>query len=115
MMESDKGRIGASFAAFLDEQGILEEVEGQAVKELIAEQISAAMKEEGLSKVAMARRMHDPRPAGSLSRPGQPVRHAGHLAASSEGCWPAFDDFNSLASVDTVSACKRFLSPVPQS
>jgi len=56
-MESEKGRIGASFAAFLDEHGICEDVEGQAVKELIAEQISAAMKAEGLSKVAMARRM----------------------------------------------------------
>lgn len=60
-MESDKGRIGASFAEFLDEQGIREEVEGQAVKELIAEQISAAMKAEGLSKVAMAQRMHTTR------------------------------------------------------
>ena len=60
-MERDKGRIGASFAKFLDEQGIREEVEGQAVKELIAEQISAAMKEEGLSKVAMAERMQTTR------------------------------------------------------
>jgi hypothetical protein len=60
-MESNKGRIGASFADFLDEQGIREEVEGQAVKELIAEQISTAMKEEGLSKVAMAERMHTTR------------------------------------------------------
>jgi antitoxin HicB len=61
VMESNNGRIGASFADFLDEQGIREEVEGQAVKELIAEQISAAMKEEGLSKVAMAERMHTTR------------------------------------------------------
>jgi len=60
-MESDKGRIGVRFADFLDEQGIREEVEGQAVKELIAEQISSAMKEEGLSKVAMAERMHTTR------------------------------------------------------
>ena len=60
-MESDKGRIGASFAEFLDEQGIREEVEGQAVKALIAEQISAAMKEGGLSKVAMAERTHTTR------------------------------------------------------
>jgi hypothetical protein len=60
-MESDKGRIGANFAAFLDEQGIREDVEGQAVKELIAEQVSAAMKEHGLSKVAMARRMQTTR------------------------------------------------------
>ena len=60
-MESGKGGIGASFAEFLDEQGIPEDVESQAVKELIAEQISAAMKEEGLSKVAMAQRMHTTR------------------------------------------------------
>jgi len=60
-MACDKGRIGASFAEFLDEQGIREDVEGQAVKELIAEQISAAMKAEGLSKVAMAARMQTTR------------------------------------------------------
>ncbi len=60
-METDKGRIGGSFSEFLDEQGIREEVEGQAVKELIAEQISAAMKAEGLSKVAMAKRMRTTR------------------------------------------------------
>jgi plasmid maintenance system antidote protein VapI len=60
-MESAKGRIGASFAAFLEEEGIREDVEGQAVKELIAEQISAAMQAEGLSKVAMARRMNTTR------------------------------------------------------
>jgi antitoxin HicB len=60
-MESGKGRIGATFEAFLDEQGIREEVEGQAVKELIAEQITAAMKEQGLSKAAMAERMRTTR------------------------------------------------------
>ena len=60
-MESGRGRIGATFEAFLDEQGIREEVEGQAVKELIAEQISAAMKEQGLSKAAMAERMRTTR------------------------------------------------------
>jgi hypothetical protein len=61
MMETNKGRNGASFADFLDEQGIREDVEGQAVKELIAEQISEAMKQEGLSKVAMAKRMRTTR------------------------------------------------------
>lgn len=60
-MNSEKGRIGASFAEFLDEQGLREEVEGQAVKELIAEQIAAAMKEKGLTKVAMAALMHTTR------------------------------------------------------
>jgi antitoxin HicB len=60
-MDKDKGRIGAGFAEFLDEQGIRDEVEGRAIKELIAEQISVAMKQEGLSKVAMAHRMHTTR------------------------------------------------------
>jgi hypothetical protein len=46
-MEGDKGRIGASFTAFLDEHGILEDVEAQAVKALIAEQISVAMRGAG--------------------------------------------------------------------
>ncbi len=60
-MDKEKGRIGAGFAEFLDEQGIRDEVEGRAIKELIAEQISVAMKQEGLSKVAMAQRMHTTR------------------------------------------------------
>ena len=60
-MEGGKGRVGTSFTEFLDEQGIREDVERQAVKELIAEQISAAMKAEGLSKIAMAERMHTTR------------------------------------------------------
>lgn len=61
MVKSEKGRIGASFAEFLDEQGIRDEVEGLAVKALIAEQVDAAMKAEGLSKVVMARRMRTTR------------------------------------------------------
>ena len=72
-MESETGRIGASFADFLDEQGIREDVEGQAVKELIAEQITAAMKEKGLTKVAMAELMHTTRAQlDRLLDPGNP-------------------------------------------
>ncbi len=55
------GRIGSSFAEFLDEEGIREEVEERAIKSLIAEQITQAMKAEGLTKVAMAARMHTSR------------------------------------------------------
>ncbi|HVY34698.1 MAG TPA: hypothetical protein VG960_09785 [Caulobacteraceae bacterium] len=72
-MASDRGRIGAGFAEFLDEQGIREEVEGLAVKELIAEQIAAAMKEKGLTKVAMAELMHTTRAQlDRLLDPGNP-------------------------------------------
>ena len=72
-MEGDKGRIGARFADFLDDQGIRDDVEGQAVKELIAEQITAAMKEKGLTKVAMAELMHTTRAQlDRLLDPGNP-------------------------------------------
>ncbi len=72
-MDSDKGRIGADFAQFLDEQDIREDVEGLAVKELIAEQIAAAMKEKGLTKVAMAELMHTTRAQlDRLLDPGNP-------------------------------------------
>jgi antitoxin HicB len=61
MKKTEKGRIGSSFDDFLDGQGIRAELEGRAVKEIIADQIAAAMKEEGLTKVAMAARMGTPR------------------------------------------------------
>jgi antitoxin HicB len=46
-----------TFDEFLEEQGLLAEVEEQAVKELIAEQLAEAMETQGITKVAMARRM----------------------------------------------------------
>jgi len=55
------GRIGSSFDDFLDTEGIREEVEEQAIKALIAEQLHGAMKAQGLTKIAMARRMHTTR------------------------------------------------------
>ncbi|HMK88380.1 MAG TPA: Fis family transcriptional regulator [Methylocystis sp.] len=55
-----KRRGGVSketFDEFLASQGMLEGCEDHAIKEIIAEQIAAAMKEQGLTKVAMAARM----------------------------------------------------------
>ena len=46
-----------TFDEFLAEQGLLESTEDHAVKELIAEQLAAAMAEQGLTKVEMAARM----------------------------------------------------------
>ena len=57
MSEGEKGRIGSSFDDFLDEEGIREEVEMQALKEVLAWQIEQEMKAVGLTKSAMARRM----------------------------------------------------------
>ena len=46
-----------TFDEFLAEQGLLDRCEDHAIKELIAEQLVAAMEEQGLTKVEMAARM----------------------------------------------------------
>ena len=55
--------IGSSFDDFLEEDGLLEVCEEQALKEILADQITAAMQNEGLNKAAMARRMKTSRQA----------------------------------------------------
>ena len=53
-----KARVSEeTFDEFLAEQGILESCEDHAVKEMIADQLAAAMKEQGMTKTAMAARM----------------------------------------------------------
>lgn len=52
-----KGRMGSSFDDFLDEEGIRGEVEDLALKEIISDQVSAAMRDRGMTKTAMAERM----------------------------------------------------------
>jgi antitoxin HicB len=63
MPQKKKGRIGSSFDEFLAEEGILEACEEQAIKQILADQIMAAMKKDSLSKSAMAARMHTSRRA----------------------------------------------------
>jgi len=46
-----------TFDDFLAEQGLLEACEEHAIKEIIAEQLIEAMKEQGISKTEMAERM----------------------------------------------------------
>ncbi len=53
--------IGSSFEDFLKEEGIYEEVQAQAVKEILAWQIDQAIKTQGLTKAEMARRMQTSR------------------------------------------------------
>ena len=43
MAQKKKGTIGSSFDAFLAEEGILETCEEQALKQILADQIIAAM------------------------------------------------------------------------
>jgi hypothetical protein len=63
MTQKKKGRVGSSFDDFLAEQGILEECEEQAVKQVLADQIKAAMEKDRLTKAAMAIRMQTSRRA----------------------------------------------------
>lgn len=49
--------IGTDFDNFLKEQGDLEEVEEAAIKQVLAYEIAAAMHEQNLSKVEMAKKM----------------------------------------------------------
>lgn len=58
--------VGSSFDDFLAEEGILADAESVAIKRVIAFQISQLMKDEGISKTEMARRMKTSR--SSLER-----------------------------------------------
>jgi hypothetical protein len=62
-MTKKKGRVGSSFDDFLAEQGILEQCEEQAIKQILADQIKAAMEKNRLTKAAMAARMQTSRRA----------------------------------------------------
>jgi antitoxin HicB len=58
MSRKRKGRVSEeTFDDFLAGKGMLEACEDHAVKELIAEQLAAAMEEQGITKVEMAARM----------------------------------------------------------
>ena len=62
-MQKKKGRIGRSFDEFLAKQGMLQECEEQAIKQILADQIKAAMEKERLTKAEMAARMRTSRRA----------------------------------------------------
>jgi DNA-binding Xre family transcriptional regulator len=55
--------IGSDFDDFLEEEGLLANAEAVAVKRVIAYQISQMMKEQNLTKTAMAKRMNTSRAA----------------------------------------------------
>ena len=55
--------IGTNFDDFLEKEGLLPEVEAAALKKVIAFQIAELMKENNLSKTAMAKRMNTSRSA----------------------------------------------------
>lgn len=54
---SKNPHIGSSFSEFLKEEGIYEDVTAHAIKRVLAWQIEQAMKDQGITKVEMAKRM----------------------------------------------------------
>ncbi len=66
--------LGADFDDFLQEEGLLADVEAVAIKRVIAFQIRKFMDEEGISKSEMARRMRTSR--ASLGRLLDPENNA---------------------------------------
>ena len=63
MAGKQKGKVGSSFDDFLADEGILQDVTEIAIKRVLARQIAALMKEQTLSKTAMAARMSTSRAA----------------------------------------------------
>jgi hypothetical protein len=55
--------IGSTFDSWLREEGLYEEVSATAIKRVVARQVEAAMREKGLTKAEMARRMQTSRAA----------------------------------------------------
>ncbi len=60
-MSKRTDRTGSSFDAFLEEEGLLEEVEAVAMKRVLAWQLQEAMKSKGLTKQRMARELNTSR------------------------------------------------------
>jgi antitoxin HicB len=56
-MKRAKSRLGSSFEAFLAEEGIAGEANAHAIKRVLAWQIEQVMKQKGIGKSEMARRM----------------------------------------------------------
>jgi predicted XRE-type DNA-binding protein len=60
-MTNENPHIGSTLESFLQEEGIAEEVNAAAIKRVLAWQIEEAMKQQGISKNQMAKRMHTSR------------------------------------------------------
>ncbi len=53
----DKKNIGSSFEDFLKDEGTYESATEQAIKRVLAWQLAEVMKEQGITKVEMAKRL----------------------------------------------------------
>jgi predicted XRE-type DNA-binding protein len=58
---ADNKHRGSTLDSFLEEEGMLGEMQAKAIKEVIAWQLGEAMRQRGLSKSGLARLMHTSR------------------------------------------------------
>ena len=93
--------IGSSLEDFLEEEGRLEEATDTAVKRVLAWQLEQAMKDQGISKVEMARRMRTSR--SQLDRLLDPEHH---VAVTLETMQRAAAVLGKRVKVDLVDATK---------
>jgi len=85
-MKSKFDHSGSSFDAFLQEEGIREEVETVAMKRVSAWQIEQAMREQRKTKQSHGERAsHQPVPVGSPARPTKRFGVSGDNRACGEG------------------------------
>ena len=61
MSKKANRHIGSSLDDFLKEEGLFEELQTRAIKEVIAWQLDEAMKQKGVSKAGMAKLLHTSR------------------------------------------------------
>lgn len=61
MSQKKNPHIGSTFDEFLKYEGVLEELQTQAIKEVVAWQLAEAMKARGVSKAGMAKLLHTSR------------------------------------------------------
>ncbi len=61
MAKRNVSHMGSTLDDFLSQEGVLEEVSARAIKRVIAWQLAEAMKTQGVTKTAMAARMHTSR------------------------------------------------------
>ena len=87
-MKARRGRIGSSFDDHLKEEGIYEEVTARAIKRVIARQLATLMRDQGLTKSELAKRMHTSRAQlDRLLDPENEFRHAWHADFEPRTSW----------------------------
>jgi antitoxin HicB len=83
-----KGRIGSSFDDFLKDEGIYTEVTARAIKRVIVRQLDTLMQDEGLTKSALAKRMHTSRAQLDRLDPDNESVTLATLTRAAQSCRP---------------------------